>query len=72
MSLFTRDALERVVRTFIASAVAVVVTGLAGVTDLDGLKGLAVAGLAAGASAVLALLTRSIGDPETASVISRD
>ena len=72
MSLFTRDALERVVRTFVAAAVAVAVTGLAGVTDLDGLKGLAVAALASGASAVLALLTRSVGDPETASVIPRD
>lgn len=72
MSLFTRDALERCVRTFIAAAVAVVVTGLAGVTDLDGLKGLAVAAVASGASAALALLTRNIGDPETASVIPRD
>jgi hypothetical protein len=72
MSLFTRDAIERMVRTFIAAAVAVVVTGIAGVTDLDGLKGLAVAAVASGASAALALLTRHVGDPETASVIPRD
>ena len=72
MSLFTRDALERCVRTFIAAAVAVVVTGLAGVTSLDGLKGLALCAVATGASAVLALLTRRIGDPDTASVIPRD
>jgi hypothetical protein len=72
MSLFARDAIERVVRTFLATAVAVVVSGLAGVTDLDGLKGLAVCAVASGASAALALLTKNVGDPETASVIPRD
>ena len=72
MSLFTRDALERIVRTFLAAAMAVAATGVAGVTDLDSLKGLAVAAVAAGVSGVLALATRRVGDPETASVIVRD
>lgn len=71
MSLFARDALERVARTFIATAVAVVAAGLSGVTDLDGLKGLAVCAVASGASAVLAVVTRNVGDPDTASVIRR-
>jgi hypothetical protein len=71
MSLFTRDLIERVVRTFFAASLSVAVAGLAGVTDLDGLRGLAVAAGAAGTTAVLALITRRIGDPDTASVIDR-
>lgn len=69
MSKFQADLLERVTRTFIAAALAVVATGLAGVHDLDGLRGVALAAGAAGVSAVLGLVTRSIGNPTTASVL---
>jgi hypothetical protein len=71
MSTFTRDLLERTARTFLAAALAVVVAGLAGVNDLDGLRALAISAGAAGVTAALALLTRRFGDTDSASVFKR-
>lgn len=68
---YWNDLLERVVRTFVQAALAVVVTDLAGVTDLDTLKALGVAAAAAGFSAVIGLLGRHVGDPDTASFAPR-
>lgn len=65
------DLAERVVRTFIQAALAVVTTDLVGVTDLDSGKALLVAAAAAGLSAGLGLVARQFGDPNTASFATR-
>lgn len=72
MTKFQKDLTERVVRTFISAALAVVAAGIAGVHDLDGLRGIALAAGAAGVSAVLGLVTKTIGDPNTASVLDQN
>ena len=72
MTKFQKDLLERVLRTFVQAALAVVVTDLAGVTSVDGAKALVVAAVAAGVSAVVGLLSRNLGDPDSASAISHD
>jgi hypothetical protein len=71
MTKFQKDLAERVVRTFVAAALAVAAAGIAGVHDLDGLRGIVLAAGAAGVSAVLGLVTKSIGDPTTASVLDQ-
>lgn len=65
--MFTRDLLERTVRTFIQAALAVLVTNVAGVTDIDTAKAAGLAALAAGFSAAIGLLAKSFGNPEDAS-----
>lgn len=65
------DLAERVVRTFIQAALAVVTTDLVGVTDIDSGKALLIAAAAAGLSAVIGLLGRHVGDPGTASFAPR-
>lgn len=72
MTKFQKDLLERVVRTFVQAALAVVVTDLAGVTSVDGAKTLLVAALAAGVSACIGLASKGLGDPESASAITHD
>ena len=72
MTKFQKDLAERVLRTFVQAALAVVVTDLAGVTSVDGAKALVVAAVAAGVSAVVGLLSRNLGDPDSASAISHD
>ena len=72
MTKFQKDLTERVLRTFVQAALAVVVTDLAGVTSVDGAKTLAVAALAAGLSAVVGLVSKNIGDPESASAVTHD
>lgn len=71
MTKFQADLLERAVRTFVQAALATVATDLAGVTDLAAARALLVASLAAGVSAVLGLLTRNVGNRDTASVLDR-
>lgn len=64
------DIAERMVRTFVQAALAVVATDLAGVTSVDGLRTVLVAGAAAGLAAVLGLLTvNGNDDPTNVSVI---
>jgi hypothetical protein len=64
---FQRDLAERVARTFLQAALAVAATDLAGVTSVDAAKGLAIAAISAGLSAVTNLLGRTIGDPDSGS-----
>ena len=72
MSKFQKDLAERVLRTFVQAALAVVVTDLAGITSVDGAKTLGVAAIAAGLSAVIGLVSKNLGDPESASAITHD
>lgn len=65
------DLAERIVRTFIQAALAVVTTDLVGVTDLNSGKALLIAAAAAGLSAVVGLVARQFGDPDTASFATR-
>lgn len=46
------DILVRAIKTFVQAFLAVIATGLLDVTDLNALKTLAIAGIAAGISAV--------------------
>ena len=72
MTKFQKDLAERVLRTFVQAALAVVVTDLAGVTSVDGARTLLVAAVAAGVSASVGLLSKNLGDPDSASAISHD
>jgi hypothetical protein len=72
MTKFQKDLAERVVRTFVQAALAVVVTDLAGVTSVDGARTLLVAAVAAGVSACVGLLSKNLGDPDSASAITHD
>lgn len=62
-SLFDRvvsnDILVRATKTFLQAFLAVLAVGIVGVSDVDGLKALAVAGFAAGFSAVQNLLKQT-------------
>jgi CheY-specific phosphatase CheX len=69
VSPFIKDWGERIVRTFLAAALAIVTTNLASVTNLDAAKTLGAAAMTAGVTAVIGLLGRLVGDPNTASVI---
>ena len=72
MTKFQKDLAERVVRTFVQAALAVVVTDLAGVTSVDGARALGVAAIAAGLSACVGLVSKNLGDPNSASAITHD
>lgn len=72
MSTFQKDLAERVVRTFVQAALAVVASGLVGLTDLDSAKTLGISALAAGFSAVMGLIGHRIGDPNTGSFAKLD
>lgn len=72
MTKFQKDLAERVLRTFVQAALAVVVTDLAGVTSVDGAKALVVAAVAAGVSACIGLVSKNLGNPDSASAISHD
>ena len=65
---FTADLVERVVRTFLQAALAVLASDLAGLTSLDAAKGLGLAAIAAGLAAVMGLVGRQFGSPNNASV----
>ena len=68
LTRFQRDVLERAVRTFLQSALAVVAVELANPNvTLDSLQAATIAGVAAGVSALMAWLGRFIGDSETGS-----
>jgi hypothetical protein len=68
MSKFQRDLLERVARTAVQAALAVAAVGLADPNfKIDSLQGLAVAAVSAGVSAGMALIGKTIGDPNTGS-----
>lgn len=71
MTTFQRDLTERIVRTFAQAALAVVATDFAGVTDLNSAKAIGVAAVAAGISAVVGLVAKNLGDPDSASVLTK-
>jgi hypothetical protein len=65
---FQRDLIERVLRTAIQAAIAVAVVHLSDPAfTIDSLQGVAVAAIAAGLSAGMALLGKTIGDPDSGS-----
>jgi hypothetical protein len=66
---FLLDLLERVVRTGIQAALAVLALNLTDVTDLDTAKAVGIAAASAALAAVIGVLTKSIGDPQTASIL---
>jgi hypothetical protein len=65
--MFWRDFTERVVRTFIATALAAVLAGMAGVTDWTSGKALAMSAITAGITAVITMAARFFGDPDSGS-----
>lgn len=69
MTPYFADLIERVARTFVQAALAVVAADLTGVTDLDGAKALGIAAIAAGLSAAMALLAKTSGSPDDASFL---
>jgi len=69
---FVFDLLERVVRTFAVAFLAPVGVGWVTVRDVPSATALAWAGVIAGGTAVLALVARFIGNPDTASVLKSE
>lgn len=68
MSKFQRDLAERVIRTAVQAAIAVAVVHLSDPNfTIDSLQGVAVAAVAAGVSAGMALIGKTIGDPDSGS-----
>ena len=66
--MFWKRLAERCVRAGVAAAIGVTSTQLAaGTFDGATLRTLAISAIAAGVSAVLSLLSRLVGDPQTAS-----
>jgi hypothetical protein len=68
VSKFQRDLIERVLRTAIQAAIAVTVVHLSDPNfTIDSLQGVAVAAIAAGVSAGMALIGKTVGDPDSGS-----
>lgn len=68
MSRFQRDLVERVLRTAVQAAIAVAVVHLSDPNfTIDSLQGVAVAAVAAGVSAGMTLIGKTIGDPDSGS-----
>jgi hypothetical protein len=68
VSKFQRDLVERVLRTAVQAAIAVAVVHLSDPNfTIDSLQGVAVAAVAAGLSAGMALIGKTIGDPDSGS-----
>lgn len=63
---FTTDLIERVVRTALFTFLSVASTTVAGVTDITTAKAALVSAGAAAMSAVVGLLSRNVGRPDTA------
>ncbi|MGA1075242.1 MAG: holin [Ilumatobacteraceae bacterium] len=68
MTKFQRDMLERVLRTAVQAACAVVAVELADPAfTIDSLQAVAVAAVAAAISAGMAMVGKTIGDPDSGS-----
>jgi len=68
LSRFQRDFAERVLRTAVQAMIGVVVVSLSDQAfTIDSLQGIAVAAVAAGVSAGMALIGKTIGDPDSGS-----
>lgn len=70
-SIFWKDALERAVKTFAQSAVAVLTAGATGIMDANWMNALSVAGLAVVVSLLTSIASGVPGD-ETASLVNLD
>jgi hypothetical protein len=66
---FIMDLAERSIRTFIQAALGVVALNLATVTSIDTAKGLFVSAVAAGVSAIMSLISKNVGTPDSGSVL---
>jgi hypothetical protein len=65
---FQRDLIERVLRTAIQAAIAVAVVHLSDPNfTIDSLQGVAVSAIAAAVSAGMALIGKTVGDPDSGS-----
>lgn len=69
VSPFIKDWAERIVRTFLATALTIITANLASITSLDAAKTVGAAAATAGVTAVIGLITKLIGSPDTASVL---
>lgn len=70
-SIFWKDALERAIKTFAQSAVAVLTAGATGIMDANWMNALSVAGLAVVVSLLTSIASGTQGD-ETASLVNLD
>jgi hypothetical protein len=64
---YGRDLAERIIRTFMAAAFAAVAASISGIIDWDSAKALLLSAMAAGFSAAIGLLAKTVGDPQSAS-----
>lgn len=69
MSVFIKDLLERAVKTFVQVFAATLIIPVADVYNLAAWKGAVVAAGAAALSAVSSLISKSVGDKDTASLV---
>ena len=68
--MFTRRLLERMVRAFIAAAMATLAAGVVNAdTTVPALKALVVGAIASGISAAISMVSTLFGDPESASFV---
>lgn len=72
MTKYQKDLTERIIRGFIAGALTAVIAGLTTVKDMNSLRALAWAAGVAGVSAVLGLLAKGFGSPDSASFFDGD
>lgn len=70
MTMFTRRLLERMVRAFIAAAMATLAAGVVNAdTSVPALKALVVGAIASGISAAISMVSTLFGDAESASFV---
>jgi hypothetical protein len=70
MSPYSKDVLERMIRTFIQGALAAALADGALQVSLSGAQQAGIAGLTALLSLLMSLLGKPMGDPNSASVLS--
>jgi hypothetical protein len=70
ITMFTRRLLERMVRAFIAAAMATLAAGVVNAdTSVPALKALVVGAIASGISAAISMVSTLFGDAESASFV---
>lgn len=69
MTKYQKDFTERVIRGFLVGALTAVIAGLTTVNDMDSARALAWAAGTAGVSAVLSLIAKGFGSPDSASFL---
>ena len=66
ITAFWKDALERIIWSFVAAAASSIIA--IGVFDLDSAKAAGIAGLTAVMTVIKVIAARQIGDPESAAI----